>query len=201
MMDTAEWIQTGAAATTLVLAGITWWMARATKDMASATRMMADTSDAQLDLLRRQTMAAETATEQNERRLNAETFPRLNILRAGGTDAAAYLSDDHQWGVVLKNDGPVPATVTEARINLTPQRIFLEPLAGGAIQPGGQETFAAEVGPQVAAQMADGSLPLPLSIVYSGPRGNLQNMQATLRGRENGQAWVVMEAEKHKVSK
>lgn len=57
-MKTGERIEAAVTVGTLILAGFTWRLARATSHMADATRQMAVGAEEQLALLRRRTVAS-----------------------------------------------------------------------------------------------------------------------------------------------
>jgi len=202
-MSAQEVIESAVAIGTLVLALVTW-------RMAVATRQVAETSQEQLELLRRQTSAAEAATafterqtvateavsSATERQAAATAKPRLMIDRVEGEQIVGGSDLPARWTVMLRNVGQATATVVEARVNLAPQPITLEPIPNTPIEPNQQRLFDGETSAQVLEEGDAGRLPFELSITYSGPTGYRENMQATLRGK--GDRWIVIDGERHK---
>jgi hypothetical protein len=187
-----EIIESLVALATFALALVTWRMAAATRDMARA-------SDQQLELLRRQTEAAETANVHTERQLSGTATPRLMVVRVEGEEIVGGTTEEAtRWTVMIRNAGQAPAEIVQARVNLAPQPLTLEPVPPGAIGPGEQRLFEAEASPQVLADGDAGTLPFPLSFMYSSPAGDRFNMQATIRGKSGGDRWLIIEAERHK---
>jgi len=86
--------------------------------------------------------------------------------------------------------------VIEAKVNVAPQAIFLEPVPKTPIEPNEQRLFAGETSSAILEEGDAGRVPFPLSVTYSGPTGYRENMQATVRGK--GDRWIVIEAERHK---
>lgn len=175
-----------------------------------ATRRPAASSDEHLDLLRRRTSAAEEANLLSERQAAAaeaasaaaerqaaeKAKPRLWIERLEGEEMVGGSAQPDAWTILLHNRGQAPATLVEAKVNLAPQPLFLEPAPNTPIEPGENRLFSAETPTAILEDGADGRLPFPLSLTYSGPTGYRENMQATLRGK--GDRWIVIEAERHK---
>jgi hypothetical protein len=187
-----EIIESLVALGTFALALVTWRMAAATRDMARA-------SDEQLELLRRQADAAETANLHTERQLSATATPRLMVQRVEGEEIVGGTTEDPtRWTVMVRNVGQAPAEVSEAWVRLAPQQLTLEPIPPGPIGAGEQKLFEAEAPPHVLAEGDAGTLPFSLSFTYSGPTGDRFNMQVTLRGKDGGDRWLVIEAERHK---
>jgi hypothetical protein len=187
-----EIIESAVALGTFALAFVTWRMAVATREMARA-------SDQQLELLRRQAEAAETANVHTERQLSATARPRLVVARVQGEEIIGGTTEEPpRWTVMIRNAGQAAAEVSEAWVRLTPQHLTLEPIPPGPIPPGEQRLFEADAPPQVLAEGAAGTLPFPLSFMYAGPNGDRFNMQATIRGKEGGDRWLVFEAERDK---
>ena len=191
-MSLQEIIESAVALGTFSLAFVTWRMALATREMARA-------SDQQLELLRRQAEAAETANVHTERQLSATATPRLVVTRAQDEEIVGGTTEQPgRWTVMIRNAGQAPAEVSDAWVRLAPQQLTLEPIPPGPIPPGEQKLFEAEAPPQVLAEGSAGNLPFPLSFTYTGPNGDRFNMQATIRGKDGGKRWLVMEAERHK---
>jgi hypothetical protein len=187
-----EIIESLVALGTFALALVTWRMAVATREMARA-------SDQQLELLRRQAEAAETANVHTERQLNAIATPRLVVARVQGEEIVGGTGEEGtRWTVMIRNAGQAPAEISEAWVRLAPQQLTLDPIPPGPIAPGDQKLFEAEASPQVLAEGGAGKLPFPLSFMYSGPNGDRFNMQATIRGKDGGERWLVIEPERHK---
>jgi hypothetical protein len=194
----AEWIEIAVAVATAVLALITWRMAAATKEMATATQEMARGSESQLELLRRQAAALETAAIHSERRLQADTLPRLSLGRLRGESPDVIVDQNGGLAIYLRNDGGVTATVSEARINLAPDRLFFDQEADGSIGPGEAVSFRATIPGQALPEVLAGRVVLPISVNYRGPRGEPQNMQVEIRAVGGGESWTIFQAERHK---
>jgi hypothetical protein len=195
MVATIDWPAVGAVATGIA-ATATAGLAYATWRMAGATRDIANSSGEQLAELRRHANAAEATVQQGKRTLEATTSPRLRVLRTSGQEAAVATGDG-DWSVMIYNSGAVSATIVEARLDLSPQPIFLEPQPGGDVASEGQCLLRAEVSPNLLEQML-GGLPLPLMVQYEGSGAEPIYTRATLRAKDGGDRWLVIDREKDK---
>jgi hypothetical protein len=88
-------------------------MAWYVRGQARETRDLAETSEAQLEELRRSAAAAEPTALHGERTLAATSLPQVRLMRIQGEKAAVYVDGD-EWSVTVENSGPVPATIIEA---------------------------------------------------------------------------------------
>lgn len=206
-MNLAEVIEAGVAAGTLILAGFTWRLARATNQMAVATQQMAVGAEEQLELLRRQTEAAEAATEQDKLRTLDQSSPYLNINRGSGEEADCWISHqgprNNAFGIALVNDGLVTANVTDARVRLdgTSEEIHLAQTQRGGIPAREvRELSSEEVSGLGLQHLCDGRQ-LHLSVNYRGSKGSTKNMQATLQAKKTGEEsvrFLIVTREAHK---
>lgn len=203
-MSLQDVIESAVAVGTFALAFVTW-------RMAVATRRVAEDSERQLTLLRRsvevaehanelterQVVAAERSSAATEQQLAASSTPRLVVYRETGDRIWGGREDETLWSLRLLNVGQAAATIIEARINLAPQPLFLDPEPGTPVAPGEERLLVGEGSPEVLDRGDAGTQLFPLSVTYSGPNGDRWNTQATLRGggTEN---WSVVEAERHK---
>jgi hypothetical protein len=69
---------------------------------------MARGAEAQLELLRRQTAALETAATHSERRLEAEVLPRLSLERMKGEKPDVVVDQEGGLAIYLRNEVESP---------------------------------------------------------------------------------------------
>jgi hypothetical protein len=199
LVGEVDWVEVGALATGIA-ALVTAGLAAFTAKMASATKAMAEATQAQVDLSRRHVAAAETSVEQTERSMGATLEPRLRLVRITGEETPVSL-DDSGFSIMLVNEGPVAATLTEARINLPPQFFNLEQVPGGAIQPqGGQAVVRMDDPTPVLARLAGDNSTIRVQLKYAGPATREIHTACTLHLKGSGvdERWLVVERETDK---
>jgi hypothetical protein len=192
-----DWIAVGAVATGLAML-VTATMALFTAKMAAATERMAKSSQDQLDLLRRQATAAEASVEQTERTMGATMAPRLRAQRVSGEEVAATM-EGSGFSLLLVNEGPVSATITEARLGRSADPVFLEAVPGGAIDPKGQVLIRCERDQRIA-QLVTKRLEIPVRLKYEAPNGQEVYTSFKIKRKEGGEheRWLVTDRETDK---
>jgi hypothetical protein len=135
--------------------------------LALATLRIARGAEDQLAELRRQSAAAEAAVEQTERTIGATQLPVLRVMRHTGEEAVVS-ADYDMWSVMVRNVGPVPATLVEAKLSLAPQPIPLEAVPPDAIKPDGQVLLRGDAAREAIEPLLDGT-PAELLMTYEGP--------------------------------
>lgn len=198
IIASVDWEAVGAVATGCAML-VTAAMAVFTARMAAATDRMAKAAQAQIDVARRQADAAETSVEQTERTISATMDPKLRAQRITGNQIAATM-DTSGFSILLVNDGPVTATIREAKLTVAPQPVFLEPVPGGAIEPKGQMLVRSEPNAAQVRNLAE-QQSIPVSLLYDGPGGNSIYTRLTIKRKSPGspdERWLVTERETDK---
>jgi hypothetical protein len=190
-----DWQAIGAVATGIA-ALVTAAMAMYTRTMARATKRMADVARDQMGLLTRQADAAEATALQGQRQLDTSTLPVLRLSRLQGENAHIACGAD-SFGVMVRNQGPVAATVLSAEIRFVPEPFHIAPVPGGAIEPGEERYLESSEAPYASlAAMVNGQTRFEIALAYEGPHGSKRFTMAFLRTEDGGENWKVIEREK-----
>lgn len=102
---------------------------------------------------------------------------------------------DGTWAVMVHNNGPVPATISEAKLELRPP-IFLTAVPGNAVEPKQQRLLRGDVPPDVLTPILERSAEVQLSLRYAGPNGQPVSTACKLKPKSGGERWLVSDPEK-----
>jgi hypothetical protein len=185
-LSIAESIEAAVAIGTGILAWATWRMASATKTMAGSAKK-------QMELLERQTKAAEEANAHTKRQAAATSTPRLVVVRVDGDEIVGGFTEDdeNRWTLLLRNDGLAPAAVREAGVFAPGGLVHLKQVPPGPINPEEKRLFETETSPE---RMFEGSG--MIDIRYSGPIEDVLRMTVRV-GKTSAGQWVVTEPERY----